>query len=104
MNSRIEELIREDRAEGIPEAIADGQFFDMQTLSTALIDLVLSEGVGSETAALAAPNQHDFLLALDSRREGAGRPDARCGGRGRLLRRPRRASAPATGRPPGGRS
>ena len=33
VNSRIEELIREDRAEEIPEAIADGQFFDMQTLS-----------------------------------------------------------------------
>ncbi len=64
VNSRIEELIREDRAEEIPEAIADGQFFDMQTLSTALIDLVLSGAVGSETAALAAPNQHDFLLTL----------------------------------------
>ena len=64
VNSRIEELIREDRAEEIPEAIADGQFFDMQTLSKALIDLVLSGAVGSETAALAAPNQHDFLLTL----------------------------------------
>jgi twitching motility protein PilT len=64
VNSRIEELIREDRAEEIPEAIADGQFFDMQTLSKALIDLVLSDAVGSETAASAAPNQHDFLLSL----------------------------------------
>ncbi len=36
----------------------------MQTLSTALIDLVISGAAGSETAALAAPNQHDFLLTL----------------------------------------
>jgi twitching motility protein PilT len=64
VNSRIEELIREDRAEEIPEAIADGQFFDMRTLSSALIDLVLSGDAGSETAALVAPNQHDFLLTL----------------------------------------
>ena len=41
-NSRIEELIRENRPEEIPEAIADGQFFDMQTLTSALIDLVLA--------------------------------------------------------------
>ena len=44
-NKRIEELIRENRAEEIPSAIADGAFFDMQTLSSALIDLVL-DGAG----------------------------------------------------------
>ena len=32
-NSRIAELIRENKPEYIPEAIADGAFFDMQTLS-----------------------------------------------------------------------
>jgi twitching motility protein PilT len=80
-NRRIEELIRENRAEQIPEAIGEGQFFDMQTLSQALIDLVLSGAVERETAATAAPNRHDFLvileraekaLAVDARR---GRPD-----------------------------
>ena len=65
VNSRIEELIREDRTEEIPEAIADGQFFDMQTLTKALIDLVLSGAVERETAASAAPNRHDFLLTLE---------------------------------------
>ena len=64
-NSRIEELIREDRAEEIPEAIADGQFFDMQTLSKALIDLVLAGRVEREVAAAAAPNRHDFLITLE---------------------------------------
>ena len=31
-NSRISDLIRESRAEEITDAIAEGQFFDMQTL------------------------------------------------------------------------
>jgi twitching motility protein PilT len=64
-NSRIEELIREDRAEEIPEAIADGHFFDMRTLSKALIELVLAGQVEREVAAGAAPNHHDFLVALE---------------------------------------
>ena len=41
-NSRIAELIRENKAEAIPEAIAEGAFFDMQTLTAALIELVLA--------------------------------------------------------------
>jgi twitching motility protein PilT len=65
VNSRIEELIREDRAEEIPEAIADGHFFDMQTLSKALIELVVAGQVAREVAAGAAPNHHDFLVALE---------------------------------------
>jgi twitching motility protein PilT len=64
-NSRIEELIRENRAEEIPEAIGDGLFFDMQTLTKALIDLVLAGDVEREVAATAAPNRHDFLIVLD---------------------------------------
>jgi twitching motility protein PilT len=64
-NSRIEELIRENRSEEIPEAIADGVYFDMQTLTMALIELVLAGDVDREVAAPAAPNRHDFLVALD---------------------------------------
>jgi twitching motility protein PilT len=64
-NSRIEELIRENKSEEIPEAIAEGVFFDMQTMSSALIDLVLAGSVDREIAANAAPNRHDFLLALE---------------------------------------
>jgi hypothetical protein len=36
----------------------------MQTLSKALIDLVVSGDVDEETAAAAAPNRHDFMIAL----------------------------------------
>ena len=53
-NKRIEELIREDRAEEIPSAIDDGAFFEMQALSAALIDLVLAGQVDRDTAATAA--------------------------------------------------
>jgi twitching motility protein PilT len=64
-NARIADLIRENRADQIDDAIADGAFFKMQTFTQALIDLVLGEQVDSETAANAAGNRHDFLVALD---------------------------------------
>jgi twitching motility protein PilT len=64
-NSRIADLIRENQPEDIPEAIADGEFFHMQTLTAALIDLVLTEEVDREVAAGAAPNHHDFVVALE---------------------------------------
>jgi twitching motility protein PilT len=63
-NSRIQELIRENKPEFVPEAIAEGAFFQMQTLTKALIDLVVSGDVDEETAAAAAPNRHDFTIAL----------------------------------------
>ena len=64
-NARIAELIRERRTEEIPEAIAEGEFFQMQTFAKALIDLVLDELVDRETAANAATNRHDFEIALE---------------------------------------
>jgi twitching motility protein PilT len=64
-NKRIEELIREDRAEEIPTAIDDGAFFEMQSLPSALIDLVIAGHVDRETAANAATNRHDFLILLE---------------------------------------
>src|SRR5437879_3537918 len=42
MNSRIADLIRENKTEMIPEAIEDGEFFDMQTFTQALIEHVLA--------------------------------------------------------------
>lgn len=63
-NSRVQELIRENKPEFIPEAIAEGGFFQMQTLTQALIDLVVADEVDEETAAAAAPNRHDFTIAL----------------------------------------
>ena len=64
-NSRIAELIRENKPEYIPEAIADGAYSQMQTLTEALISLVVSGDVERETAANAAPNRHDFAIALE---------------------------------------
>jgi twitching motility protein PilT len=64
-NARIAELIRERRADEIPDAIDDGEFFEMQTFSTALICLVLDGLVERETAANAASNRHDFEIALE---------------------------------------
>jgi twitching motility protein PilT len=64
-NARIAELIRERRTEEISDAIAEGEFFEMQTFSKALIDLVLADLVDRETAANAATNRHDFEIALE---------------------------------------
>ncbi len=64
VNDRIAELIRENRAEDIPAAIKDGSFYDMQSLPQALIDLTIAGHVSREDAANAAPNRHDFLIAL----------------------------------------
>ena len=66
-NDRIQELIRENRPEEMPEAIAEGSFFQMQTLTQALIDLVVAGEVDDETAAAAAPNRHDFTIPLSAR-------------------------------------
>ncbi|HYZ78088.1 MAG TPA: PilT/PilU family type 4a pilus ATPase [Gaiellaceae bacterium] len=64
-NSRIADLIREARTEEIPEAIAEGTFFQMQTFTDALIELVLAGQVDREIASNAATNRHDFLVALE---------------------------------------
>jgi len=64
-NTRIADLIRENEAESIPDAIAEGQFFDMQTFTQALIEHVLSGEVDQEVAANAASNRHDFLVDLE---------------------------------------
>jgi twitching motility protein PilT len=64
-NTRIADLIREGEAEEITEAIAEGQFFDMQTFTKALLDQVLSGTIDREVAANAATNRHDFLVALE---------------------------------------
>src|SRR6266542_3271806 len=65
MNTRIADLIRDSQTEGIPEAIEDGAFFDMQSFTKALIDHVLVGNVDREVAANAATNRHDFLVLLE---------------------------------------
>jgi twitching motility protein PilT len=64
-NARIADLIREDKAEDIHEAIAEGAFFHMQTFSQSLIELVLSGEIDREVAADASTNKHDFLVSLE---------------------------------------
>jgi twitching motility protein PilT len=64
-NTRIADLIRDNQPESITDAIAEGSFFDMQSFSQALIDLVISGKVDQEVAANAATNRHDFLVLLE---------------------------------------
>jgi twitching motility protein PilT len=73
-NSRIADLIREQRTEEVLDAIVEGQFFDMQTFTQALIDLVLAGEIDRDVAANAATNRHDFLVALEQalKRQAAG--------------------------------
>jgi twitching motility protein PilT len=73
-NARIADLIRESKTEEIPDAIAEGSFFQMQTFEQALIDLVVADDIDRETAANAATSQHDFMVALEHalKRQAAG--------------------------------
>jgi twitching motility protein PilT len=64
-NSRIADLIRENKPEAIHDAIDEGAFFDMQTFTQSLIDLVIDGVVDQETAANAATNRHDFIVAVE---------------------------------------
>jgi twitching motility protein PilT len=65
MNARIADLVREGRADEITDAVAEGDYFQMQTFSQALIDHVLDGRVDGEVAANAATNRHDFLVELE---------------------------------------
>ena len=65
MNSRIADLVRDNEPESITDAIEEGAFFDMQSFSKALIDLVVSGQVDREVAANAATNRHDFIVTLE---------------------------------------
>jgi twitching motility protein PilT len=65
MNARIADLIRDGRPDEITDAVADGDYFQMQTFSQALIGLVLSGQVDRDLAADAATNRHDFLVMLE---------------------------------------
>lgn len=90
-NSRIADLIREGKSEEIPEAIADGAFFQMQTFAQSLIQLVLDGKVDREIAGNAASNRHDFFVQIDhatksqAAGEGKGTDDGAPGGLGTAL-------------------
>jgi twitching motility protein PilT len=65
VNARIQDLIRENRPDEISDAVADGEYYDMQTFHSSLIALVLQGQVERDVAANAASNRHDFLVALE---------------------------------------
>jgi twitching motility protein PilT len=65
MNARIADLIREGRADEITDAVAEGEYFGMQTFTQALIREVLAGTVDREVAANASTHRHDFLVALE---------------------------------------
>ena len=65
VNARIQDLIRENRPDEISDAVADGEYYDMQTFHSSLIALVLRGEVERDVAANAASNRHDFLVALE---------------------------------------
>ena len=64
-NARIQDLIRENRPDEITDAIAAGEFFQMQSFAQSLIELVISGEIDREVGANAATNRHDFLVALE---------------------------------------
>jgi twitching motility protein PilT len=64
-NARIADLIRENKPEEITDAIAEGEFFQMQTFQKALIDKVLDGTVDRDIAANASSSRHDFMVALE---------------------------------------
>src|SRR5205807_10424484 len=65
MNARIADLIRDGRVDEITDAVVEGDFFQMQTFTEALIEHVLSGKVDPEIAANASTNRHDFLVSLE---------------------------------------
>ena len=105
MNARIADLIREGRADEITDAVADGEFFDIQTFTQALIDLVLSGAVDGETAANAATNRHDFLVSLEQAQKRKRHADATEAENARTSEEPVAAAGSGGGlqlQPPGG--
>jgi len=97
-NVRIADLIRDGRPDEITDAVAEGEFFDMQTFAQALIELVLAGVVDREVAANASSNRHDFLVMLE-RAEKLARHEAATGADADAdtEEQPDRADTPASG-------
>jgi twitching motility protein PilT len=64
-NARIADLIREGRPDEVTDAIAEGDYYDMQTFEHALIAKVLDGSIDRDAAADASTHRHDFLVALE---------------------------------------
>jgi twitching motility protein PilT len=71
MTGRVKDMIMDSKQTGqLPEVIADGAYYGMQTFDQALFDHVKAGRVSIEEAKRAATSPHDFklLLAADGRR------------------------------------
>jgi twitching motility protein PilT len=71
MTGRVRDMIMDSKQTGqLPEVIADGAYYGMQTFDQALFDHVKAGRVTREEAMRAATSPHDFklLLAADGRR------------------------------------
>jgi twitching motility protein PilT len=71
-NARIEDLIRENRPDEITDAIEAGEYYEMQSFASSLIELVLDRKIDRAIAANSATNRHDFLVALEAAEKKAG--------------------------------
>ena len=65
-NARIQDLIRENRPDEITDAIEAGEYYEMQSFASSLIELVLDGQIDRVVAANSATNRHDFLVALEA--------------------------------------
>ena len=103
VNARIADLIREGRPDEITDAIAEGEYFGMQTFQMALIEAVVAGSIDREVAANAASNRHDFLVALERElklRAAQAKAEEENGrGRRRGARAPRRSRRPGCASP-----
>jgi twitching motility protein PilT len=59
-----ERIIDAEQTNTIPEVIADGDFYGMQTFDQALMKLIRENLVSLDDALEAASNPHDLMLAL----------------------------------------
>ena len=84
-NARISDLIREERTEEIPDAVAEGGFFEMQTFQQALIEHVLAGRVERDIAANASSNHTTSSSRVDHAHEASDQrdPSGGAGGAGR---------------------
>ena len=59
-----ERILNADQTSSIPDVMAEGEFYGMQTFDQALVKLVSQKLVTADDAAEMASNPHDLLLAL----------------------------------------
>jgi len=65
MTGRVHDMILDPKLTGqLPEVVAEGGYYGMQTFDQSLMGLLVDGLVSIEDARSAASNPHDFALAL----------------------------------------